>query len=92
MKDPAGASIPNSFNEFIGIDVSADFCLLPRNVISYSCLHCSLDRRKSNCVTLQNVIVNVDTVGISRRSFGMDFIGQRPDFLSGQIILNFLQK
>ena len=92
MKNPTGASVSNSFNEFIGIDVSADFGLLPRNVIVHSCLNSRLDRGESHCITLQNVIVNVDTVRRSRRSFSMNLICQRPDLLSGQIIFNFLQK
>ena len=92
MKNPAGASIANSFNEFVWIDVSADFCLLRCDVIVHCRLDSCLNRRESHCVTLQNVIVHVDAVGIRRRSFGMNLIGQRSDFLSGQIILNFLQK
>ena len=92
MKNPAGASIPNPFNEFIRIDVSADFGLLPCDVIVHCRLDSRLDRRESHCVTLQNVIVNVDAVRRSRRCSSMNLIGQRPDLLSGQIIFNLLQK
>lgn len=83
MKNPTGASIANSFNEFVRIDVSADFCLLPCDVIVHCRLDSCLNRRESHRVTLQNLIVHVDAVGISCRRFSMNLISQRPDLFSG---------